>query len=154
MTKAPDYRWVCHRCHEPNPPGIAVCEKCGMPAVVSARDLPTLERVKPAIKPSQEHPSFAIYFPEIVLALIAVLASPYWAYSLALQGYIVAAIGLLLVATGGTYGFFWCFRKGYRWSADWVLIGILLGFLGISETTKAAFPPFVDPPSQARSCEK
>lgn len=36
---APKYRWSCHRCHEANEPGVAVCANCGFSASARAVDL-------------------------------------------------------------------------------------------------------------------
>lgn len=35
----PNYEWICHTYQESNSPGLAVCSKCGFPAVASGKEI-------------------------------------------------------------------------------------------------------------------
>lgn len=125
-----------------------------MTAIASANDLQQAVENGELTKVENNQPPVIIFFPEIIPAALGVLVSPYWAFSLASGGYILAGLGVLLVAAGGVYGFARCMKRNHRWAADFVLAGIILAFVGIYNVTPEALSPLGQSSDCGKSCGK
>jgi hypothetical protein len=103
--KPPAYRWLCHSCKTANDPGTEKCWSCGFEAYARGRDIPSPQQSTARTSPERALPlsvwdNPAMYFPEVIPAVIVVIASPVWFFRLlAAQQWLAAgtlATGLVL----------------------------------------------------------
>ena len=137
---APTYRWSCHACAASNPAGASRCVACGFPASASGIDI-ELERKsrQPSLESTAATPptppgtssfvasDLALFFPEGLLAAIALVASPFWAASLVYKGaHLAAGVLMLCVGLGAATGLF-AWRSGNKALLYGATLLVLLG---------------------------
>jgi hypothetical protein len=79
------------------------------------------------------------YFPEILFAAIAVIASPAMAVALALDGHFLQGIALIVASVSAAHWFVQFHRHGKSFAAEIILLAFLAVLLGLYHTLPAGY---------------
>jgi hypothetical protein len=123
-VSGPAYRWVCKKCASANEAHVATCATCGCAALVAPIELdPPAAREEPAHFLSEQ---WVLFFPELAIAVVLVLAAPAWAIFLIEHGHILPAIFLLVGVGGLGYFAYQGIRANEKWTTYVSILGILI----------------------------
>ena len=127
LVNAPTYTWICHRCEKSNPPNTDKCFDCGFAAIASAEEIdPELfKRPAPVIDSN-----FWLFFPEGLIAILFLLASPWLFLRLLLNDRPIAALSLVVMIATCSYGFYWSWKHKQKFVAYLVMMCVIgIGFV-------------------------
>ena len=134
--KPPIYRWVCHACSATNPAGVIRCANCAFPAFAPGRKIAeAAEEQKPvhlrtpekAQRTERSELDWLIFFPEGILAVVVVLAFPFWLISLVFDGNYRQALFLFLFSSCGLALGVFAWRQDSKLLLYLCMLFVLLG---------------------------
>lgn len=138
----PTYRWHCFKCDAVNEAGSTACAACGFPAEARGASIANLHIPEKSGQGNGLATFFVVLLPEIIPALVAVIASPYWGIKLMLNDCLGQGIAVLLIGGMGAYGLFKSMLKKQAWLIWGVVVAILIGFVLVDWTLPASHSVF------------